>query len=96
MAARRSWVVFVDNGDFLHQDRDYNGKYNIFSQENNDLFSLFFKEVQAIEYAKYIATKYPGRDVHVFKQSFGYTCQPKPVEFKQWTDDGKFIPADSI
>lgn len=94
MAARRAWVVFVDDGGHLQQDYDLGNMY-IPIEEHRRLLSVFFRETHAIEAAKYLATQYPGKDVHVLKQTIGFSCQPKPVEHKEWTDEGHFIPVKS-
>ena len=91
MAARRSWIVLVDNADQLSQCESYSGRYQPY--KDNFITSIFFREAHAESFAKSIASKYPGKDIHVFKQSHGYTAQPQPVQSKIWTEDGQFIPA---
>jgi len=93
MAARRAWVVFIDDSRQLEQDQDINGmwKTNTFEPSRRYL-SVFFREAQATEAAKYLANQHPGKDVHVLKQIFGYCSQAKPVEYKEWTEDGTFLP----
>lgn len=95
MAARKAWVVFVDNQNYLTQDHDIGNMYMPYGEEHRRLLSVFFRETHAIEAAKYLATQYPGKDVHVLKQTIGFSCQPKPVEHKEWTDEGHFIPVKS-
>jgi hypothetical protein len=89
--ARRSWVVFIDDNAYLTNDDEFAGKVNF--RDNKEILSVFFREAQALAYAKVIAERYPGKDVHVYKQFHAYSSLPKPVESKQWTDDGQLIPA---
>lgn len=91
MAARRAWVVFIDDQNKLQQDYDLGNMYMPL-EESKRLLSVFFRESHAVEAAKYLASQYPGKDVHVLKQTLGFSCQPKPVETKEWTDDGHFLP----
>lgn len=91
MAARRSWVVYVDDDRQLIDNESYAGKYNALNG-NPDIMSVFFKEALAFSFAKHIAEKYPGKDVHVYKQTFAFTTQAKPVETKQWNDYGELVP----
>lgn len=91
MAARKSWVVFVDNQNKLIQDSAYGGMYHFQEQDSNHL-GVFFRESHAIEAAKYLAAQNPGRDVHVFKQSIGFSSQPGPTQQKEWTDEGQYVP----
>lgn len=88
---RRSWVVFIDDNAYLMNDNEFTGKVNF--RENREILSVFFREAHALAYAKTIAERYPGKDVHVYKQYHAYSSQPKPVESKRWTDDGQLIPA---
>ncbi len=90
MAARRSWCVLVDDGDRLYGCDHYSGRY--FPHNDNMILSVFFREAHAEAFARQIAQKYPGKDVHVFSQQYGFTAQPRPVEAKTWTPDGQFIP----
>jgi hypothetical protein len=83
-------MVFVDHGDAIVSCDNYSGRYKQYKDEM--ILSVFFREAHAEAFAKAIASKYPGRDVHVFKQSHGYTATPSPVSTKVWTDDGQFIP----
>lgn len=89
MAARRSWCVLVDDHRQVFQDDTYAGKYN---PTQPDILSVFFRESQANDFAIQIANKYPGKDVHVFKQSYGYSSQPTTPIVKEWTEDGHFLP----
>lgn len=89
MAARRIWCVLVDDHRQQFQDDTYAGKYN---PAHTDILGVFFRESQANDYALQIANKYPGKDVHVFKQAFGYSSQPTSPTFKEWTEDGHFLP----
>lgn len=91
MGARRSWVVMVDDTNNLQSDDYFSGKVNPISK-NNEILSVFFRESHAHSYAQHIASKYPGKDVHIYVQSMCYSTQPKPVETKQWTPDGQLIP----
>lgn len=88
---RRSWVVFIDDNAYLMNDDEFTGKVNF--RDNREILSVFFREAFALAYAKTIAERYPGKDVHVYKQYHAYSSQPKPVESKRWTDDGQLIPA---
>lgn len=88
---RRSWVVFIDDNAYLMNDDEFTGKVNF--RDNREILSVFFREALALAYAKTIAERYPGKDVHVYKQYHAYSSQPKPVESKRWTDDGQLIPA---
>lgn len=88
---RRSWVVFIDDNAYLMNDNEFAGKVNF--RDNREILSVFFREAHALAYAKTIAERYPGKDVHVYKQYHAYSSQPKPVESKRWTDDGQLIPA---
>lgn len=90
--ARRSWTVFIDDVNYLRNDDEFSGKVNI-TRENYQILSVFFREAHAIAYAKQIAERYPGKDVHVYKQSQAFTAMAKPVESKKWTDDGELVPA---
>lgn len=92
MAARRAWVIFIDSTNNFVQSDTVGGMYTPYRDENKELLSVFFRESQAIEAAKYLATQYPGKDVHVLKQTLGFSCQSKPVEYKEWTEDGHFVP----
>ena len=89
--ARRSWVVFIDNQDYLDNDREFAGKVNV-SRDNSHILSVFFRETHAMNYAKTIAERYPGKDVHVYRAYQAFSAVAKPVEAKQWTDDGQLIP----
>lgn len=93
MAARRAWVVFVDDGKHLEGDHDVGGMYKPLSNEiSRQYLSVFFREHSAIDAAKYLAQKNPGKDVHILRQSIGFCCQSKPMEQKEWTEDGAFVP----
>jgi len=89
--ARRSWAVFIDDPAYLRDDDEFAGKVN--NIDNREILSVFFREAHALAYAKTIAERYPGKDVHIYKQYHAYSSQPKPVESKKWTDDGQLIPA---
>jgi len=91
MATRRSWVVFVDDSSQLEHDNDFPGKLNPYNGKK-EILSVFIKESIALQYAKYIAERFPGKDVHVYKQTFCFSSQSKPVETKQWNDNGELVP----
>ena len=93
MAARKAWVVFIDSPDHLFSDHQIQGKYNQ-PEESTDFFSVFFRENQAIEWAKMAAIRYPGKDVHVLKQAYGFSSQPRPPEHKEWDAEGRFVPVE--
>ena len=84
--ARRSWIVFCEDG--LKQDGEWGGKYN---NENKHL-CVFFRERDAIEYAKHISAKCSGSDVYIYEQKFGYYVNPNPPIQKVWTVEGQYIP----
>lgn len=90
--ARRSWVVFVDDNKFLRNSDEWAGKVDP-SGDNKEVLSVFFRETHALAYAQEIASRYPGKDIHVYKQYSAFSCQPRPVETKQWTEDGQLLPA---
>lgn len=93
MAARRAWVVLVDDHRRLYQmDHDYVGGMFIPLDHDKEVLTVYFRENQAIEAAHHLAQKYPGKDVHVLKQTFGFSSQATTPVHKQWTDEGHFIP----
>lgn len=89
--ARRSWVVFVDDDRDLQGCDEFTGKYSIRTGNTNKL-CVFFRESQATAYAATIATRYPGKEVHIFVQHMAYSSQPRPPEVKMWTKEGELLP----
>jgi hypothetical protein len=91
--ARRLWVVLVEDFNLLDTGEHYRGQYVQSSHATSDSqVSVFLDKRAADEAAQQMATKNPGKDVHVFSPDYGFTAAPRPVESKVWTPDGKFIP----
>jgi hypothetical protein len=89
--ARQLWVVLVEDFDVLYPSDYYRNQY-IHDGKDNHIMSVFTSKRDANEAAQLLASRYPGKDIHVFAQQHGYTSAPRPVESKVWTADGKFIP----
>jgi hypothetical protein len=89
--ARKLWCVLVEDFDSLHPSDYYRDQY-VFDSSDNLMLSVFTTERFARDAAQQLAIKHPGKDVHVFTPSYGYTAEPRPIESKVWTPDGKFIP----
>ena len=94
MAARCSWIVLIDDDNSLISDDQWAGKVNI-REGQKEIIGVFFREGHAQAYAQSIASFYPKREVHVYKQYRCYSSQPKPVEVKVWTENGELIPMES-
>ena len=89
---RRSWIVYVDNEHDLRPDDYWNNKY-VEREKSRQQIGIFFKEGQAIDYAKFAATQHPDMDVHVYKQTTCFCSKARPAEMKKWNDDGSLTPA---
>ena len=90
--ARRLWMVLVEDFDYMISGDRYRNQYIPNTDRSEDLVSVFMNKRDADDAAQQIASKHPGKDVHVFSQDYGFTAAPRPVESKIWTADGKFIP----
>lgn len=89
--AKQFWAVVVEDFDLLYVSDYYRNQF-VCEEKNNKILSIFLDRRDADRAAQDLASKYPGKDVHVLTQSFGYTSAPRPIESKVWTSDGKFIP----
>lgn len=89
--ARELYVVFVEDFDDLYTTDRYSGGY-ITNDRTHELLSVYLHKTQADSAAKDLAIRYPGKDVHVLKQTYGFIAPARPVETKIWTADGKYIP----
>ncbi len=89
--ARRLWMVLIEDFDALYPSNHFRNQY-IHEGKDHNLMSVFTTKRDADDAAQQLATRYPGKDVHVFTQNYGFTSAPRPVESKVWTADGKFIP----
>jgi len=89
--AKKLWVVLVEDFDYLYPGDRYSNQF-FMEEKHTDLITVFTNKSAADNAAQDIASRHPGKDVHVLSQDYGFTCTARPVESKIWTTDGKFIP----
>lgn len=89
--ARKLWVVVVEDFDHMIQHDMYRDQY-VSSDRDPNIMSVFLRKTSADQAARDLAMRHPGKDVHVFEQTYGFTAPARPVESKIWTEDGNFIP----
>lgn len=89
--ARKLWAVVIEDLDHFEYTEQYRDQY-IPSKGREELLSIFFTEKSAKDSARHLAEKYPGKEVHVLKQTYGFAAQATPVEEKIWTEQGNYVP----
>ena len=56
------------------------------------MLSVFYSLKDADSYAKHISAQFPGYDVYIYEQSYGYTAKTVEPAKKQWDKDGNYLP----
>jgi len=96
--ARKMWVVTVDDTNSALITSSYvRGGYTTASSKQESPYEpivVFFNLDHAKAYAKQLTTAYPNKEVYVFENIMGFSCQTTPVISKHWQEDGSYLPGE--